>query len=416
MTPLRICVDARVSGDTIGGVAHFIVGLVSGLANLRDGDEEYFVLTMSEGGDWITPHVRGPCRVLSARTTFPASLTRALKALPGVQTAWNWLGGFGGAGSVSIPASDGTIEEAEVDLMHFTAHGFWTKVPTIFNPHDLQSLHYPEFFSRRVRLIREVVGRALCEKAAMVAVASSWCRRDLIHWWHLPEDKVRVVALAPATAAYQPPREGALAAVRRKLSLPARFAFYPAQTWRHKNHIGLLRALARVRDQHGIVVPLVCSGHQNDFFPQIAKIISGLGLNNQVQFLGFVDMDELQCLYALARCVVIPTKFEAASFPLWEAFLAGTAAACSNVTSLPEQAGDAAIVFDPDSVEAIADAVRRLWTDDQLVYVLAQRGRERVSRLSWDQTARAYRAHYRRLAGRHLSDEDKALLNSPPLL
>ena len=82
--------------------------------------------------------------------------------------------------------------------------------------------------------------------------------------------------------------------------------------------------------------------------------------------MGFVSPLELQCLWRSARMAVLPTLFEAASFPLWEAFEAGVPAACSNVTSLPAQAGDAAILFDPTSVPAIADAIERLWTDAAL--------------------------------------------------
>ncbi len=107
---------------------------------------------------------------------------------------------------------------------------------------------------------------------------------------------------------------------------------------------------------------------------------------------------------------MIPSKFEAASGPLMEAFSAGVAAGCSNVTSLPEQAGDAALVFDPDSVDEIADAVMRLWTDEALRRELVRRGKARVSSLSWRTTALTFRAHYRRVAGIPLSEEETRLI------
>ena len=113
---------------------------------------------------------------------------------------------------------------------------------------------------------------------------------------------------------------------------------------------------------------------------------------------------------------MIPTKFEAASFPLWEAFSAGVAAASSNVTSLPEQAGDAALLFDPDSLDDMAAAIDRLWNDSALRRLLIERGRARVDAFRWDRTARTFRAHYRRLAGRPLSHEDQSLVASTPIL
>jgi glycosyltransferase involved in cell wall biosynthesis len=108
--------------------------------------------------------------------------------------------------------------------------------------------------------------------------------------------------------------------------------------------------------------------------------------------------------------VIIPSLFEAASAPLWEAWLAGKPAACSNVTSLPEQAGDAALIFNPTSVDAVADALAQLWTSPNLRSTLARRGAQRVGAFTWDRTARTFRAHYRRISGVPVSAEDADLM------
>lgn len=96
---------------------------------------------------------------------------------------------------------------------------------------------------------------------------------------------------------------------------------------------------------------------------------------------------------------------------MWEAFLAGAPVACSAVTSLPEQAGDAALLFDPDRPEEMAGAIARLWTDAALRERLIARARERVAEFTWDRTARTFRAHYRRLMGRWLAPDDRELLD-----
>ena len=114
--------------------------------------------------------------------------------------------------------------------------------------------------------------------------------------------------------------------------------------------------------------------------------------------------------------MLIPSKFEAASFPLWEAFLAGVPAACARVTSLPAQAGDAALLFDPDDVDEIGATLLRLWSDAGLRSTLASRGRKAVQAFTWSRTAALFRAHYRRIAGRPLTEEDVRLLSAPPLL
>ena len=138
-------------------------------------------------------------------------------------------------------------------------------------------------------------------------------------------------------------------------------------------------------------------------------------LEDQVTFLGFVNPIELRALYKLCSSVVIPTKFEAGSFPLWEAFLMGVPVACSNVTSLPEQAGGSALLFDPDNVEDIAYQIHRLLADEKLRSDLIDRGKHNVSRYSWEQTARIFRAYYRQIANQPLTRDDVKLLDSPIL-
>jgi glycosyltransferase involved in cell wall biosynthesis len=114
--------------------------------------------------------------------------------------------------------------------------------------------------------------------------------------------------------------------------------------------------------------------------------------------------------------VVIPTLFEAASGPLGEAFMAGAAAACSDVTSLPRQAGESALVFDPRDPAGIAAAVLKLWAGESLRTALIERGRANIARFTWDRAARHFRAWYRKVGGRELTDEDRALLSAEPLL
>jgi glycosyltransferase involved in cell wall biosynthesis len=181
------------------------------------------------------------------------------------------------------------------------------------------------------------------------------------------------------------------------LDVPGAFAFFPAQTWAHKNHARLFSALGLLR-KRGMRVPLVCSGHRNDFFPTVERAARESGVSDQVTFLGFVPEDDLQSLYALARLLVFPSLFEGWGFPVTEAMRVGLPVACSNVTSLPEQTAGAALLFDPTDIEEIADAVERLWVDESLRRRLGDAGRRRAGEFSWEQTARRFSDHYRLLA------------------
>lgn len=397
-----------------------VLGLAVGFSQLQDGDEEYWFLTLPGADAWLRPYLSGACRTLpvSERSGSKVHWLEVRIASDGFRgkggPAWEKVRGLSGRVRVPLAISDGTIERAGIQLVHFCfQEAFLTEVPSLYQPHDLQHLHLPQYFEAWTILYREMTYRAYCHQARMVAVGSSWVRQDLMRQYGLPGEKVWVTPTAPWLASDQPAPDGTLAQVRAKFGLPDGFLLYPAQTWPHKNHLGLLEALAVLRASDGLRPPLICTGWQNEFYPRIEDRIRALGLQDQVRFLGVVNALELACLYRLCRAVVIPTKFEAVSFPLWEAFAAGAPAACSKVTSLGEQAGDAALLFDPDDAEAMAEAIRRLWTEEELRRELAARGKRRVAAFSWERTARLFRAHYRRLAGRRLESEDERLLRAP---
>ena len=429
---LRVAIDARLSGNgSNGGVEQVIIGLASGLSKIAAADEEYLFLMYPDQEQWLRPHISGRCSILHAKVggapgqpaglsirrrsrletmieRFPRSFRRRLEILRGpvevlrLKEYKRYL---------RVPRSDGAIEEAGVDVMHQTLQaGFTTAVPCIYHPHDLQHRYFPENFSRRETIWRDVTYRSLCEQARMVAVSSNWAKQDVIKQFSLPSDKVRVVPLAPPTAAYGKPTQEDIDATRRKFNLVAPFLIYPAQTWPHKNHVQLLRAVALLL-QRGCDVSLICTGRQNDYYQVVDSELRRLRLEGRIKFLGFVSPVELQCCYKLAHAAVIPTKFEAASFPIWEAFAMEVPVACSNVTSLPEQVGDAGLIFDPDDPSAIAAAVERLWRDGKLREQLVERGRVRLQQLSWENTAQAFRAEYRRLR----DDQRKTKNSAVPL-
>jgi glycosyltransferase involved in cell wall biosynthesis len=200
-------------------------------------------------------------------------------------------------------------------------------------------------------------------------------------------------------------------AVRERYGLPERFALYPNNTWPHKNHLRLLEALAWLRDRKGMLVPLICTGARHESsWPRLQARVQELGLTDRVRFLGFVSETDLRALYQMARCVVVASLFEANSLPIFEAWAEGTPVASSNVTALPEQVGDAGLLFDPNDPAAIGEAIGRIFGDDALCADLAAKGRRRLADFDWARTATGYRAVYRKVANRPLSDEDRAVL------
>jgi glycosyltransferase involved in cell wall biosynthesis len=406
---LRIALDARLVSGELGGVEQVIIGLASGLSALPVEGEEYRFMVYPGQAAWLEPYVGGACGLFEVPP--PADWKRALvRSFPRLAAArreilWRLAPAAPG---MSVPVSNGALERGGFDIVHFTKQdAFRTRIPSIYHPHDLQHVHLPEFFSEEQRLRRDLEYRAFCEQADMVAVTSRWGRQDLIEHYGLPPDRVAVIPLAPAIAAYEGPDPDEAEESVAQMDLPAQFAFYPAQTYPHKNHVRLIEALALLRDR-GARIPLVCSGRQSEYYQTIRAAVVAAGLSESVSFVGFVSPGTLRVLYRRARILVMPTLFEAAGGfgPIAEAFASGVPVACSDVTSLPEQVGDAALVFDPYDVESIAHAVGRLWSDAEERGLLTERGRARIAGFTWDRVARVFRAHYRRICTRPLSDED----------
>lgn len=382
-----------------------MIGLVAALSRLTDGDEEYLILTLEGEDGWIRPHVSGPCRIVAVPVESPSRRTRRL-----LRSAYNLLRRLPVAGAaleaqrerrrlirLATPASDGTVERLGVDVMHFTFQAaFVTAVPSIYHPHDLQHLHLPDLFDKSSRWVRERQYRAFCKQARIVAVASEWIKADIERAYDIPSDRIRVLPLAPASLE-APPTSSESSPLLERANLPERFVLYPAQTWPHKNHAGLLRASALLR-KAGVEVDLVFTGRLTPYHDELLALQRELDLDGHVTWLGFVGLPELRALYEKCVAVVVPTLFEAGSFPVLEAFAIGAAVACSNVTSLPQQVGDAGLLFDPHDPAAMAEAVRALWLDEDLRGRLVARGHERVSGLTWDRVAMSFRDLYREVA------------------
>jgi len=413
---LRVAINAQILPNRGGGgVESVLIGLIHALGHLDDGPEEYIIIGHWQNPEWLKPYI-GPNQRIVWRPKPPQhSLRRILGPLrPAVRKLRNLFRQFLGINNTwpEVPISDGFYESLGCDVIHFPSQYFVVcALPMIYNPHDLQHLHYPQFFTPSSIVWRETIYPAGCHFAHTVVVASQWVKEDIVRHYRLHPDKIQVIPWAPPTQAYPEPSLDSLEAVRKKYCLEEPFALYPSMTWPHKNHIRLLEVLALLRDREGLKVYLVCTGHQNSFWPHIQKRLLELRLQDQVKFLGMVPPEDLRAIYRLAQFAVIPTLFEAVSGPLFEAWQEGVPVACSAVTSLPEQASDAALLFDPFSVKTIAEAVARMVTEPSLREELQRRGAERLKDFSWERTAKAYRAVYRRAAGRSLTEEDWQLLS-----
>ena len=427
---LRIAINAQLKPDGDSGGVVTVLRALAALAHLEDGPEEYVFVGPYDSTEWLRSLlppgqtvVRGPApversadrlepfkRALGPLRPAARGLRRILNAT--VRTADSAAPGPAPFQYFAPAPPKNFYEGLGCDVIHFPFQSYEPcGLPTVYNPHDLQHLHHPEFFTPSDIALRESLYPAACRAAHTVVVASEFTRRDVVERYQIEPQKVQVVPWAPPPLP-RPPTAESFSALRSKYGLSdVPFALYPAMTWEHKNHVRLLEALARLRDRDGLEVRFVFTGYKTDFWPRVERRVNEVGLGGQVNFLGMIPSEELSALYRAAHFVFLPTLFEAASAPLFEAWQHGTPAACSSVTSLPEQAAGAALLFDPFDVGAIARALARMATDEVLRDELRRRGACRLDDFSLERTAKAYRAVYRRAAGRRLDEEDRRLLD-----
>lgn len=417
---LRIAIDAQIIDTSMGGVSSHLAALVKALGEL-DGPERYFVVCAKENPDWLRAYVGRNQSIVMGPDRRDRQL---VKRLFGRQWRRVWAAGYALASKTltRIPATGRTPLGAVTDMSGYferlgarVVHEFSqvylrTRTPVIFNPHDLQHEHFPHFFTPEALAKRRAIYRAACEQAAVVVAASQFTRDDVIRQYGLAQDKIVVIPLAPATVVHRAQPAEFVSDIRRKYDLSRPFVLYPAATWEHKNHLGLLKAVAALRDG-GLRVDLVCTGRRLEpAWSALTAFTREAKLSDLVHFLDFVSGEDLRALYAASEFVVAPSLFEQASGPMFEAWQEGKAVASSDVTSIPDQAGGAALLFDPTSVDAIAMVIREMWVDRTLRERFERLGRARLGEFTWDKTAKAYRALYRCVGRAPLTDEDRALL------
>jgi glycosyltransferase involved in cell wall biosynthesis len=391
---LRIAVDCRITNSQ-QGVGTAVITLAKALSDSKVADQEYTFIVREEMQSWLAPYVYGPCRLVGIPASRTSTMKAALRWIVPLRFIWNKLR----RAMPHVPVSDGYVESQQFDVVHFpTQAAYLTELPSIFQPHDLQHLHYPQFFSKTEFVLREKYYRAFCGRASYVCVQAEWSRQDVIKHYGLPAYKVVVVPWGSVFDAYTAPSPKARMAARKKYGLPDRFFFYPAVTWPHKNHEAIFRALLVLKTEHSITPHVYFTGSSTGHRKTIDKFARDLDVLEQTHFLGFLSPEELQAIFSVATAMLFPSKFEGFGLPILEAFHAQLPVLSSNATTLPEIAGDAALYFDPDSPSELAALMKTILETSELRQDLIKKGTLRLSHYSINNTAAHFQSLYEKTA------------------
>jgi glycosyltransferase involved in cell wall biosynthesis len=262
---------------------------------------------------------------------------------------------------------------AEAELVHYplTIAIPTVRVPTVITLYDVQHLDLPQMFSRSERAFRALAYHRSARSASLVIVNSAFVRDRAVEKLGLDPGLIRVVPFGIDHRRFTPGEEAR-----------EPFLFYPARAWPHKNHRRLFEAFAILRrERPGLRLVLTGGGHSGT-------------VPEGVEVRGHVSADELVGLYRCASALVFPSLYEGFGQPPLEAMACGLPVASSQAASLPEICGDAARLFDPEDVAAIAAAVRDVLDDPE---PWRARGFARAAEFTWERSARAHEDVYREL-------------------
>jgi glycosyltransferase involved in cell wall biosynthesis len=397
LTKLKIAIDFRVD-DPRQGVGTAVLALAHGLSQLENVGQEYIFIVPEHIVEWLKPHLGGACTVVGvppAKISAIGRLKLILAKVPPLRRLWLMLR----RGESLVPSSDGLAERLGCHVVHFPAQiAYTTRIPSIYQPWDLQHKHLPDFFSKEDLRLRNVQYPAFCRQARFVCIQTEWGKQDLIEQFGVDPEKIKIIRWGSAFEAYEPISAEQAEEIRRELSLPDRFFVYPAVTWPHKNHAAILQALALLKQNEGLTVHMVFTGATTPFRAELDKLALSLGVAKQLHFKGFVNSRQIQAIFQLATAMLFPSRFEGLGLPILEAFRVGLPVICSSATVLPEVSGGGALLFDPDSPQKLVDNMLKLLDSPDTRSNLIAQGFRSLERYSASSAAREFVELYRSTA------------------
>ncbi len=366
--------DARTATAHFPGIGRYVVNLARAMTPLLAPDEHLTLLRdPAQPSPWDLSALAGErVRVLDAPLS-PFSLRQ------------QW----------AVPR---LLARLEADLYHspYYLMPYRPGMLTVLTVYDLIPLLFPRQATLQARLFFRWATALALRAARHVIAVSEATRRDVLRYFHVPPDRVSVIpAAADPAFCSRPPAE--MEALRRRYSLPECFVLYVGSNKPHKNLTRLVEAWAQVAE-HGIRNPLLIAGPWDPRYPEPRRRAEQLGLEN-IRWLGPVPEADLPALYSAATLFVFPSLYEGFGLPVLEAMACGAPVVCSNTSSLPEVAGDAALRVDPTDVRALAAAITELLTSPARRVEMKERGLQQAARFSWRHTAVLTLKVYRSVVG-----------------
>jgi glycosyltransferase involved in cell wall biosynthesis len=364
---VRIAIDARKLRDY--GIGTYVRNVLRHLARI-DRETDYVLL----------------CRLEDCG--IAAELGPNFRAIPESAPAYSIRE------QIAVPLD---LRRERADLFHAPHYVLPPLTPcrSVVTIHDCIHLQFPQYLPHRLgyAYARSALWIA-AHRAARVLTVSEASKRDILRYFSVPPGKVDVIYNAIDERYGQLPSDEDISRVRERYQLNDPYVLYAGNIKPHKNLERLIEAFHLLRRGSLDHVKLLIIGDEISKYATLRRAVHRYKLHQHVRFFGFVPDKTLAVLYRLAGVFVFPSLYEGFGLPPLEAMASGTPVITSNVSSLPEIVGDAALLIDPYEPAAIEQAMRRVLTEPALRDDLRHRGLERVKEFSWERSVRRIRQVY----------------------
>ncbi|MBA2710823.1 MAG: glycosyltransferase family 4 protein [Tatlockia sp.] len=387
----KIAIDLTpiLPGGENGGAKLFVLELIGQLAKLAP-ETEFILLTQAASHEELQGLESKNIRCLKVldqtlkKAPFFNLLISTLRKLPIIGRKLAALG-YRLNTLFKRRQAHSLLQELKADLLFcpFTAPTYSEPgIPTVCTIYDLQYKTYPEFFKAEELIHRDQTFIEACRRASMLTAISDYSRLSAIKHAELKPEKIRTIHLQMARRIMPDSKQDV--EILKTLNLTSQqYLIYPANFWKHKNHEMLLTAFG-IACQNGLpaTMKLVCTGAEGARQRFLAEAAAQMGLGERILFPGYLSNSDLTLLISNSLAVFFPSLYEGFGLPIIEAMAASVPVACSDLCSLPEVAGKAALLFNPRIPTQIADVILSISTNSELRAKLIKAGNERAKLFS----------------------------------